>query len=106
MKTLEYEVNGKKYVLTFTRASVIWAEEHGFDIRDIDSKPMSSLSNLFYYAFRANHPNLTKEETDTILFDEIGGITEKEVKRLSDMYADVVTSLVVKTRKNPNVVVK
>lgn len=106
MKTLEYEVNGNKYVLTFTRASVIWAEEQGFDIRGIDSKPMSALTELFYYAFRANHPNLTKEDTDAILFDELGGITQEEIKRLSDMYADVVNSLIAKTRKNSKVVVR
>lgn len=106
MKTLEYEVNGNKYVLTFTRASVIWAEEQGFDIRNLDTKPMSSLTELFYYSFRANHPNFTKEDTDKILFDELGGLTEDEVKRLSDMYADVVNSLIAKTRKNSKVVVK
>ena len=106
MKTLEFEIDGKKYVLTFTRATVIWAEEHGFDIRDVEAKPVSSITNLFYYAFRANHPELTKEATDRILFDELGGLTNEEVKKLSDIYADTVTSLIVKDRKNSKVVVK
>lgn len=106
MKTLEYEINGNKYVLTFTRASVMWAEDHGFSLRELEDKPLTAISNLFYYGFRANHPNLTKGETDNIIFDELGGVTQEEIKRLSDIYADTVTSLIAKERKNSKVVVK
>lgn len=86
--------NGKEYTIGFTRDSVKYAEARGFKIDEFDSKILTNTEALFYYSFRANHPEVTKEEADKILYDEFCGLSPDEVKELVESYAETYTSLI------------
>lgn len=75
-----------KYELEFTRESVRFAEQRGFDIREVGKYPMSKLPELFFYAFRAHHKSVSRSETDKVLFEELGGIPDGLVERLAELY--------------------
>lgn len=77
---------GEKYTLEFTRETVKFAERHGFDFDNIDRYPMTTVPELFYYAFRAHHKSVTKDNADKILFEDLGGISNAMVKRLGQLY--------------------
>lgn len=75
------------YTLEFNRESVIFAENHGFDVMHM--KPMTDTYNLFYYAFRMHHRNMSRQQTDRIIDEEfggIGGIPEGVIDRLCELY--------------------
>ena len=65
--TLNFTIDGKAYVLSFTRDSVIATENMGFRIAEISDKPMGSLTLLWRGAFLAHHDTLTIAEVDALL---------------------------------------
>lgn len=79
--------NGIDYTLEFDRDSVRFAEARGFDIDDVAKFPMSKIPELFYYAFRMHHKSVSREKTDRILFDDLGGLPEGAAERLGALYA-------------------
>lgn len=83
---LTNEETNEKYELTFTRESVKFAEFRGFNIEDVDAHPMTRIPELFYFAFRAKHKNISREKTDKILFDELKGMPEGMLNRLVELY--------------------
>lgn len=95
---IDNPTTGQHYTLEFNRASVEWAENRGFDISALgNGKILSGISDLFYYAFRMHHPNMTKTQTDTILFDTekgFGGVPEGLAERLGELYAEPYNALV------------
>lgn len=106
LKPIEIENpdTGKKYTLTFTRETVKEAEENGFVVNEIDQYPLTRIPELFHYAFIANHPDITRAETDELL-DELGGIADMPdglLKRLASLYGNAFKSLTV----NPRIKVK
>lgn len=78
---------GTKYVLEFSRESVKFAEQRGFNINDVDRTPMTKIPELFYYSFRMHHRNISRERTDHILFDDMGGMPDGMLERLGMLYA-------------------
>lgn len=86
--------DGKEYRLEFDRKTVEYSERMGFNTDDIEHKMMIRVPELFWFSFRKNHPEVTKEESDKILFDELGGTTEQMTERLVQLYADAYMSLV------------
>lgn len=78
---------GKDYTLEFNRETIVWAEGRGFDISDVGKYPMSKLPELFYYAFRMHHKNVSREKTDKILFDYLGGMPDGMAERLGALWA-------------------
>lgn len=84
---IELEIDGTVYTLDFTRKSIGEAENEGFVLNDsFGQKPMSDILNLFFYSFRAHHPEVTREEADRIL-DDLGGIPNEMVERLVELYS-------------------
>lgn len=75
------------YTLEFNRESVRFAEQRGFDIDDVSKYPMTKIPELFFYAFRMHHKNISREKTDRILFDDLGGLPEGAAERLGALYA-------------------
>ena len=75
------------YTLEFNRESIRFAENRGFDISDVGKFPMTKLPELFFYAFRMHHPNVSREKTDRILFDDLGGLPEGVAERLGALYS-------------------
>lgn len=78
--------NGDIFTLEFNRESIRFAESKGFNVEDISNKPMTALPNLFFYAFRMHHKNLSREKVDKI-YDKLGGLTTAMVERLGALYA-------------------
>jgi hypothetical protein len=80
------EENNIDYTLEFNRDSIRFAEARGFDIDDVGKYPMSKLPELFFYAFRMHHKNVSREKTDRILFDDLGGMPDGMAERLGALY--------------------
>ena len=100
--------DGRKYTLEFTRESVVYAERMGFNHDEVSSKMMMRVPELFHYAFRAHHPQLKKAQTDKILFEDLGGLTDEITERLVDLYLEPFTTLINEdgTPKNPSLTVQ
>lgn len=86
--------NGKEYTLEFSRKSVAKAEQAGLDVNQLESKSMTMIPLLFWGAFLMHHPYMTKEQTDKILFDGLGGLNGDELTRLGELYAEPFRMLV------------
>ena len=79
--------DGTVYTLEFNRESIKFAEARGFDISDVGKYPMTKLPELFYYAFRMHHKNVSRERTDRILFEDLGGMPDGMAERLGALYS-------------------
>ena len=99
--------SGETYELDFSRDSIRFAEARGFKITELMDFPQTNIPAMFYYAFRKNHPNVARNQTDKILFDELGGLSGEELTRLADLYRAPVEALVrTGERKNAKVSVQ
>ena len=95
---------GMDYTLEFNRESVMFAEQRGFKIDDVGDYPMSKTYELFYYAFRMHHRNISREKTDKIINEDwggIGGIPDGVLERLGLLYTVPFGTLTDKEDKNP-----
>lgn len=84
---LTYKPTGEEYVLQFSRSSVVFAQQRGFNPMEVEVKPTIVIPELFYYAMRKNHMALSKEKVDKIrekLFPN--GLPEKVIMRLVELY--------------------
>jgi len=83
---------GNKYDLCFTAKSVMLMEKRGFNINDIEGKPMTTINDLFTGAFLANHKNVTKEQIDKIY----NGLKDKEglLTKLVELYNEPLNGLI------------
>lgn len=81
------------YVLEFSRESVVFAEQRGWEWDDALRYPATKLKELFFFAMRMHHPKMAKANTDE-LYDKMGGITPAMVSRLKDLYELCLTSLI------------
>lgn len=84
------------YVLEFNRDSIKFAEARKFDINALSEGgvSISAIEDLFAYAFRMHHPNVTKAQTDKILYDRLGGVPEGLLERLVELYLVPFNSLI------------
>ena len=76
---------GIAYELDFSRESVRAAESRGFETGDIAKYPASKIPEFFYYAFRKNHKNVARSQTDSLL-ERMGGMTTPMLERLIQLY--------------------
>ena len=67
---------GREYTLEFSRKSVAKTEQAGLDINKLESASMTMIPILFWGAFLMHHPYITREQTDKILFEGLGGMSE------------------------------
>lgn len=93
---------GREYTLEFSRRTVSKTELAGFDINQLEAKSMTMIPLLFWGAFLMHHPQMTKEQTDKILFDGLGGLGETEMTYLGKLYAEPFKSLVSNEDKEAN----
>lgn len=98
--------NNRDYTLEFNRESVMFAEQRGFNINDIDKYPMVMIPLLFFYAFRMHHRNISKEKTDKILFEDLGGMPDGMAERLGALYSLPYDALASDEPKNPDMTVE
>ena len=76
---------GTVYELDFTRESVKFAENRGFKVDELTVFPVTRIPELFYYAFRKNHKNVSRSKTDDLL-EGMGGMTTALLERLMQLY--------------------
>ena len=101
--------NGIDYTLEFNRESVRFAEARGFNIDDVGKYPMTKMPELFFYAFRMHHKNVSREKTDRILFEDLKGLPEGMAERLGELYAapfEALTSADKDNEKNSKMTVE
>ena len=84
----------REYTLEFSRRSVVKTEQAGFEINALESKSMTMIPLLFWGAFLMHHPHMTKDQTDAILFDGLGGLSAEEMTYLGKLYAEPFQTLV------------
>ncbi len=82
---------GNVYELDFSRESVRFAEQRGFKLEEVNDFPVTKFSELFYFALRKNHKSLSKEKADK-LYEKLGGMTEKLLIRLIQLYQQAAVS--------------
>ena len=93
---------GREYTLEYSRKSVVKAENAGLDVNQLESKSMTMIPLLFWGAFLMHHPHMTKEQTDKILFDGLGGLSEAEMAYLGKLYAAPFQTLIASEDEGAN----
>lgn len=91
MASIKLTMGDIEYTLQYNRYSIVKMEEKGFDVKNIDKKPLSTITKLIRGAFYMHHPKLTDEEIDEIA-DKIDD-TQKLVEELVKMYGDALSSM-------------
>ena len=91
---IEDPETGKEYTLEYSRKTVSRAEQAGLDIQSIESKSMTMIPLLFWSAFLMHHPHMTREQTDKILFEGLGGLGEEEMAYLGKLYSAPFQTLI------------
>lgn len=84
---IQDESTGMEYTLEFNRDSVRFAEARGFSIEKMSDAPLTYVPDLFFYAFRMHHKNISREKTDRMLFEDLGGLPEGMLERLGQLYS-------------------
>lgn len=98
--------SGEVYTLDFSRESVKFAEQRGFDVTTYRRHPETGVSDLFFYAFRKNHRNMAREKTDKLL-EELEGLLPEELARLEELYTASISSFNLEgERKNARLTVE
>lgn len=90
-KTLEFTYKDVDYVLEFTRKSVQQMERNGFVAAEVETRPMTTLPQLFAGAFLAHHRFVKKEVIEEIY----SKLTNKGelVGKLAEMYSEPINAL-------------
>lgn len=91
--------SGKAYELDFSRDSVRFAENRGFELEAVTKFPVSKVPELFYYAFRKNHKNLAKDKTDALL-EDMGGLSSALLARLMQLYQQAQLTHIIATNED------
>lgn len=91
MASILLKSNDKSYKLEYNRSSIVRMEESGFNVQDIEKKPLSTIVLLIRGAFYMHNSSLSDEEIDAIT-DQIGD-TEGLIKVLTEMYMSVLQAL-------------
>lgn len=63
-KKIEFEDDGKKYILEYNRESIEILERQGFNVKEMTEKPMTMLPLAFQGLFYKNHRNIKKSFVD------------------------------------------
>lgn len=94
--------NGREYTLEYSRKSVAKTEAAGLDVNRLDSASMTMIPLLFWGAFLMHHPHMTREQTDKILFEGLGGLNEEEMAHLGKLYAAPFQTLIASEDEGAN----
>lgn len=98
---IKYE-DGREYTLEFNVDSIVYLEDSGFKRNEVFDKLEKNVLLLFHAAFRMHNPELTKAETDKILFEDLGGVSDELAARLIDLYNDQYAMLLNESGKPKN----
>lgn len=82
---------GNVYELDFNRDSIRFAESRQFKLDDVTDYPETKFPELFYYAFRKNHRNVSRYQTDKI-YEGLKGFSKEFLERLFLLYNQAALS--------------
>lgn len=93
-KKIEFEKDGQKYVLEYTRESVALMERQGFSVEELTSKPMLMLPLAFQGLFYKNHRRVNKSFIDEVYdnFKEKEKLLEAIAEMLDECYSSLTTN--------------
>lgn len=107
LKITDPETN-ETYILEFSKESVKFAEDRRFNISELFDFPQTNIPALWFFAFRKNHKNIARNQTDKML-EELGGLRKEEIERLIQLYNQPAESLIILdegSRKNARLTVE
>ena len=90
-KKIEFEKDGQKYVLEYTRESVALMEKQGFAVSELTTRPMLMLPLAFQGLFYKNHRNVNKAFVDEV-YDNFTN-KEKLLEAIAGMLDECYSSL-------------
>ena len=83
--------NNEKYELEYNLFAIAKMEEKGFDIMNMEKKPISTLLGLIKGAFIMHHPTMTDDEIKEVVA-RIGN-NEKLIEELTKLYMEALSFL-------------
>lgn len=91
-KKIEFTFDGVDYTLEYNRDAIIFMEKKGFNISELESKPLTMIEILWQGAFWKNH---RKEKADTIekIYESISNKSELNAA-LSEMFIEAYSVLI------------
>lgn len=87
---IKFKFKGKKYILEYTRHSIMEMERRGFDAMAIPEKTFTLLPDMFAGAFLANHPEVPRTVVDEI-YEQFENKAEL-LDSLAWMYSNAIES--------------
>lgn len=90
-KKIEFNYNGKDFVLEYNRKSIAFMEQQGFVVSELAQKPMLMLPKAFSGLFFKNHKNVKQTEIDEI-YDKFKD-KEKLISTIAEMLSETYDSL-------------
>lgn len=100
--------SGETYTLEFNRESVIFTNRQGFKASEVTDNFVEMFPILFYGAFRMHHKNISRQQTDNILYNLLKGVSSAVAERLIKLYALPNNTLIrddEDIEENPNVTI-
>jgi len=94
---IEFEIENKKYTLEYSRDSIRKLEDRGYNFQELESKPITMMSVLFFGALLKHQPETNLEQSDE-LYKQVAD--DALMAELDNMFADCVK---LGASKNPNV---
>ena len=90
-QTIDFEYEGTKYTLEFSRATIKQMENTGFTIADLNRKPATSWPIFFSGAYLLHHRKLKEDKIREIYKH----MTDKDrlMERLTEMYYEALSTL-------------
>lgn len=94
-KPITLTIGDKTYTLEFNWNSVSSAERAGLTLQDVMKMetPATTIPLLFFAAFKMHNPEVTRKDTDNILFNEMGGLSQEVLARLVELFIAPYNSL-------------
>lgn len=91
-KQIKFTYEDKDYTLEYTRRTITEMERKGFDLQEVQNKPMTMLPAMFAGAFLAHHRFVKQDVIDEIY----AKMTNKEelIGKLAEMYNEPILALV------------
>lgn len=89
---IEFNVDGEHYTLGYTRNTIRQMEQSGFNINELNAKPMTLIPRLWAGAFLMNHKR-EKQERINHIWNRMDRKDEL-VEKLTDMYLDAMSTII------------
>jgi len=87
-RQIEFDYEGKKYCLEFSRDSIKLMERQGFDLESFTNKPMTMVDLAFEGAFLKNHRNVNSSKVREIYenMNDKRGLANELIAMISETY--------------------